>query len=103
LCPHRQDYGINFVSVHSGRESLAVLLLNFQAFNRDRVLFDSRGERSQLSSENDVTFASISPDNRKLLYVRNDRGQVRFMVPLLCPPQDRNRTTCQMLMNGAPS
>jgi Tol biopolymer transport system component len=61
------------------------------------------GERSQLSSENDVTFASISPDNRKLLYVRNDRGQVRFMVPLLCPPQDRNRTTCQMLMNGAPS
>lgn len=38
------------------------------------------GERSQRSSENDVTFASISPDNRKLLYDRIDRGQVRFMV-----------------------
>jgi Tol biopolymer transport system component len=38
------------------------------------------GARSQLSSENDITFASLSPDNRKLLYDRLDRGQVRFMV-----------------------
>ncbi len=38
------------------------------------------GERNQLSSENDVIFASLSPDNRKLLYVSQDRDQMRFMV-----------------------
>jgi serine/threonine protein kinase/Tol biopolymer transport system component len=38
------------------------------------------GERSQLSSDNNVTGASLSPDNRKLLYTSRDRGQVRFMV-----------------------
>jgi serine/threonine protein kinase/WD40 repeat protein len=38
------------------------------------------GEHSQLSPENDVAFASISPDGRKLLYVREDRGQVQFLA-----------------------
>jgi serine/threonine protein kinase len=38
------------------------------------------GERSELLSKNDVMFANISPDNRKLLYVSHDRDQMQFMV-----------------------